>query len=354
MNYLGVLGTGLTYAVNFIASSSPPSSSINIPETEEKKLNLEGLTSALRIAMFPFAPNAQVKVETYAFDFDFPEVTLGINATAVKRTIKNLTWGEGSGVGKNNLVKVKRVARLILGLFPPIPAEVNKPKADITKIYEFFIEGLEYLKKEYFSEKSLKIMDKIREIPDVATFDYDPAIDGDLSEEKAARAIQETINLLKDCLRHKLEPMGNLNSIQQRIKGVYTPSLIAQFANGLELLKERQGTVPIHERWNCQHAFLSLNVLIEGCLAEFRQIRSDVSTMEPLRKEKTDLSKVEVPNNPNNSPMQQPLKEENTDSSKVEPPNNPNKSSVEQSLGVGKQKTKQGKTSGSASSSSNG
>jgi len=284
MNYLSsLLVTGLGQVAQMLTAGSLTTSTVEVAEINEEKLNLEGFTSALRIAMFPFAQNARVKVEKYAFNFDFPEIMLGIDATAVKRTLMNIAWKDESGIGSKNLVKVKRIANIMLELFPPIPPQKDKPKADITKIYEFFIQGLECLAQRYFSKEALLSMKNIREIPDSATFDYDPSTDAPLSEKKAARAVQETINLITYYLQHRKEPSSQLDSIKQKIQQSYPPGLIAQFANGLELLKNTQGSVPIESRWNCRYEFLSLDVLVSGCLARFKQIRLDVSTIEPSK-----------------------------------------------------------------------
>lgn len=284
MSYLSAFGTSVSYAAQIVSSGSLTPSSIAASDIPEEKLNLEGFTSALRIAMFPFAQNARVKVEKYAFNFDFPEPVLGIDTTAIKRTLMNLAWKDESGIGSKNLVKVKRVANIMLELFPPVPAQIDKPKADITKIYEFFIHGLECLAQKYFSKETLRIMKKINEIPDIATFDYDPLTDAPLSEEKAARAIQETINLVRHYLWQQKAPLNNLSSIQQKIQESYTPRLISQFVNGLELLRDTQGSTPIATQWVCRYEFLSLEILVSGCLARFKQIRADVSTVEPSNK----------------------------------------------------------------------
>jgi len=109
-------------------------------------MNLEGFTSAIRLAMFPYAPSAKIKLDEYAINLDLPYTIGKINTKAVTRYL--------IGEGRKDFIIIKRIARIMLDLFPPVPKENNKEMEAITRIYQHIITGLEFIKNNFFFRSS--------------------------------------------------------------------------------------------------------------------------------------------------------------------------------------------------------
>jgi hypothetical protein len=237
-------------------------------------VNLEGFTSAVRLAMFPYALNAKISVEELAINFDFAYNVGGVNTKSFTRYF--------SGEGRQNFILVKRIARIMLDLFPPIPTEDGKEPHPITKIYFHIITGLEYIRLNFFPEQPL-----INKVPNPKTFDFDFDFKKHtkVTDLMAGDAIQKTINLFKYCCVNKIEPKIDLSPLQIEVKKTYNKTMLFQFSNGLDLIAELQGKTPLKAEWRVKNEFDSLNSLVQGRIEHYRVLVNESGKMIPQKKE---------------------------------------------------------------------
>lgn len=268
-----------TAVSSFLQSYQNPTPT-DLPEQDKVEL-LEGVTSFLRIAMYRFTPiGTKLNVENYAINFQFPTIIImGLDANSITRTARRL--------GKQELVVIKRVVRIMLDLFPPIPT--TKKYTDrsyegvppITKLYFEFINGLMDIRENYF--KVSKDLPKRSLKPLI--FDYNPSKDVK-TDEKALKAIEKSIHLIQHCCSTKVEGLGlkedELETVHIYVKNGYKIRNFETFVNLFEDLKEKQKEVQRDqtivdeetkrkEIWNKNfYTFKALDELIKGKIAEFK------------------------------------------------------------------------------------
>lgn len=252
---------GLDLARSVSPSSTKPSMD---------SLNLEGFTSAIRIAMFPYAPYAKIKLEGYAINFDLPYTIGGLNTKSFTRYLE--------GTGRSDFIVIKRIARIMLDLFPPIPKEDGKDLEPITKIYIEIIAGLQFIRKAFFSD-----IQSNKKVPDPTDFDfkYNPKKHVEITEVMAGEAIQKTINLFEYCCKHKFVPKKELSPLQVKVKEGYGTIFIEHFSRGLEILKISQGKTPVTAKWICEEEFKSLDSLVKGRVKFYEDLISNQITLVP-------------------------------------------------------------------------
>ncbi len=271
MNFWSAGYSILQNGVEFARSASPAT------KKSVEEINMEGFTSAMRIAMFPYAPDAKISLEEFAINFDLPYEISGLNAKSVTRYL--------NGQGRKDFILVKQVARIMLDLFPPVPVENQKETNPTVEIYQGIIAGLEFIQKKFFAEQPFT-----NKIPNPQTFGSESKSQKhtEITEFMAGEAIFKAINLFKHCLVNKIEPKNNLSLLQVKVKEGYTPSMIFQFANGLRILKKVQGNIPVTAEWVAQDEFFSLDYLIRGRIRHYQRLLPNMSTLVPTRSE-TDL-----------------------------------------------------------------
>lgn len=247
----------------------------NYMSTPSKKpietVNIEGFTSAIRLAMFPYAAvSAKVKVDEFAINFDFPNKYWIFDTKSFSRYF--------TGESRKNFIIVKRIARIMLDLFPPVPQEKGKKLDPITNIYRHIIFGLEQIKSSFFSDQ--KMFNTVP-VPETFDFDFDFKKYGEITDFMAGEAVQETINLFKYCCIHKFQPKQDLSPLQIEVKEIYNNLLKFQFSNGLDLLEAVQGETSVRTEWLCEYEFNSLNMLVEGRIAYHQKIMDKSNKMVP-------------------------------------------------------------------------
>jgi len=239
-------------------------------------LNLEGFTSAIRTAMFPFTPEGtKIDEGEHCIDFSFPSRWQGLQRTISQK-------------GRYDLIVSKRIVRLMLDLFPPVAlnrdiceVDLKDPNvADITKIYIYYIQGLEFALKEYIKDSVENTT-----LPDPVTFDYDIHVDQkkDRTEAKASEAIKKSINVLKRCCKDGFSPNKKFETLHIRVQSLYDAVLIRQIVASLESLKATCEKPTLKTAWPCEYKFRSLNDIVEGLLAGYKDLIQEVGTLDAAK-----------------------------------------------------------------------
>ncbi|HRD55832.1 MAG TPA: hypothetical protein PLC42_05485 [Parachlamydiaceae bacterium] len=241
--------------------------SISSPNVAIETINLEGMSSLIRLAMFPYAPpGTKIKLEPYAINLEQPYKIGSINTKAVTRY-----W---NGEGRKDFAVIKEIAGIVLKLMPPVLIKSNKPIDPITKIYLFAIDGLKFIKSTFFAEEP-----HTNKIPDSNTFcaKFDPKKHPIITDKLAAQCVMKTTNLFQYYCFSKQKDPENFTEMQSTLKEGYSDLLLTQISNGLLLLKESQGSSPIATEWLCKKEFYSLDMLVQGRIIYYEKLLTNSS-----------------------------------------------------------------------------
>lgn len=244
-----------------------------------QKINCEGFTSFTRIAMFLYKPDIKLKIDDLAINFEVENKIGSIDTNCLSR--------QAYGEGRRNFIIIKRIARIMLDLFPPTLIEKNKPIEPITNCYLHVIKGLEYIRDTFFSKLEVKIVNPLPN-PDTFDFDCNNKKYKTLDDEMALVAIIKTINLFHSCCYQKQYVPKEKNishSLSQQRKS-YTTKFIVIISNLLDLLQDTQNGISVEKEWLVQHEFNSLNDLMIGRIALYSAIIEKASDPYPEENKK--------------------------------------------------------------------
>ena len=166
-----------------------------LPEMSNKHplevMKCEGLTSAIRIAMFPYKPKIKLKIDEFAINFETENKVCNVDLNSVKRYMNY--------DGRNNFIIILRIFRMMFDLHPPVLITKDekgiKKIEPITNCYLHMVDGLKYIQKKFFPDDKVDINPIYK--AETIDFEYDAVRHKNMPDIISAEAIESTIHLLQ-------------------------------------------------------------------------------------------------------------------------------------------------------------
>jgi len=264
-----------------------------LPEMASKHplevMKCEGMTSAIRIAMFPYKPKIKLKIDEFAINFETENKVCNVDLNSVKRYMHY--------EGRNNFIIILRIFRMMFDLYPPTlitKDEKGKDKIEpITNCYLHAIDGLKYIKDKFFSDHKVDINPIY--IADTMDFEYDAVRHQNIPEIISVEAIESTIHLLQFyCFKEQYKPKEKIGTIYTELKNSYTPMYISKLSNDLDILKKNQNGIPVNQQWLVEHDFNSLDDFLIGRVKHYQKLSGLYGIAYPRKSEQLLINSASI------------------------------------------------------------
>ncbi len=230
------------------------------PRSIPENLNLEGMTSVIRIAMLPFsAEGTKISLNEEALQLDSTHILSSVTRK----------WTKSSYI---QMIVIKKIVRIMLDLFPLKFLDQKVEEEDpLTKIYQKMVAGLKHFDCLNFIPR------KPNEPPyeaNASDFDYSHALDFPPNANTVTIAVRQAIYVLEYSLKHPISPKQNLEPLQHRVKQSYDTKLLGIFADLLDTLEKCANEPAVTSLY-----FQSLYNMTDASLEIYRKNQRELTTL---------------------------------------------------------------------------